>query len=111
MENEIKKYLFDILECIRIIDEFTGEKKIFQAFSDSLMMQDAVIRRLEIIGEATNQLMSLKPDIRISFTRKIIGLRNRIVHDYANIALDNIWAIVINSLPNLKIEIETLLNE
>jgi len=109
MENEVKKYLFDILECIKIIDDFTGENKYFQVFSNNLMMQDAIIRRLEIIGEATNKLLTRNSEIQITGSRKIIGLRNRLAHDYANIALENIWAVVINNLPTLKIEVEKLL--
>ncbi len=109
MKLEEKKLLLDISECIKIIDNFIGEKKYFQTFCNNLMMQDAVIRRLEIIGEATNNLLVLNPRIEISYPRKIIGLRNRIVHEYDNISLDNIWAIVINHLPLLKTEVEKLL--
>jgi len=64
---------------------------------------DSVVRNLEIIGEAANRLPE---DFRAQHTeiewRKIIGLRNRIVHDYFNIDVEIAWEIIQKDLPKLK---------
>ena len=64
---------------------------------------DSVVRNLEIIGEAANRLPG---DFRAQHHeiewRKIIGLRNRIVHDYFNIDVEIVWEIIQKDLPNLK---------
>jgi uncharacterized protein with HEPN domain len=64
---------------------------------------DSVVRNLEIIGEAANRLPE---DIRAHYPeiewRNIVGLRNRIVHDYFNIDVEIVWEIIQKDLPNLK---------
>jgi uncharacterized protein with HEPN domain len=52
MDNKEKKYLFDIQTCIQNIDNYIGEPKLFDRFENNQMLQDAVERNLEIIGEA-----------------------------------------------------------
>jgi uncharacterized protein with HEPN domain len=75
-----------------------------------LLLKRAIERNLEIIGEAVNKILSLAPDFPIHNARKIIGLRNHIVHAYDNISDENIWGIVINHLPRLREDIEEQLN-
>jgi uncharacterized protein with HEPN domain len=64
---------------------------------------DSVVRNLEIIGEAANRLpenfKAQHPEIE---WRKVIGLRNRIVHDYFNIDVEIVWEIIQKDLPNLR---------
>jgi uncharacterized protein with HEPN domain len=74
------------------------------------MMKRAIEQNLEIIGEATNRILSHIPDIEIRNARKIINLRNLVIHSYDNISVENIWAIVINNLPELKKEVNKLLD-
>jgi uncharacterized protein with HEPN domain len=74
-------------------------------------LQAAVERNLEIIGEAIKNLLELKPDIGISYARKIVNTRNKISHGYDEIENSEIWNIIINYLPTLKTEVEQLLNE
>jgi len=64
---------------------------------------------LEIIGEAINRILLIDPDFPIKNARRIVGLRNQIIHSYDNISDENIWGIIINHLPNLKIEISELI--
>jgi len=75
------------------------------------MLQNAVERNLEIIGEATKRLLELYPDIKITNARKIVDTRNRISHGYDDIENTEIWNIIINHLPVLKNEVEKLLND
>jgi uncharacterized protein with HEPN domain len=110
MDNKEKKYLFDIQNSIANIDSYIGEPKLFDKFEKNQMLQDAVERNLEIIGEAINQLLKINPEIRISNARRIVDVRNKIIHGYDSLESVNIWAIVINHLPTLKLEITDLLN-
>ncbi len=110
MDNREKKYLFDIQTCIDNIDSYIGEPKLFDTFEKNQMLQDAVERNLEIIGEAINQLLKINPSIPISNGRRIVDARNKIIHGYDSLEPVNIWAIVINHLPILKEEITDLLN-
>ena len=55
--------------------------------------------------------MKIDPEIKISNSRKIVDARNKIIHGYDEISDDVIWGIVVNNLPILKSEVETLLPE
>ena len=74
-----------------------------------MMLKRAIERNLEIIGEATNRILARNPDIEITNARKIVNLRNFIIHSYDSVSDENIWAIVINNLPELKKEIDILI--
>jgi uncharacterized protein with HEPN domain len=110
MDNKEKKYLFDIQTCIQNIDNYIGEPKVFDRFENNQMLQDAVERNLEIIGEAINQLLKINPSIHISNARRIVDARNKIIHGYDSLEPVNIWAIIINHIPILKQEVIDLLN-
>ena len=111
MRLEEKKYLFDILQSIEAIELYLPSSINYQDFSNNQMLQDAVVRRLEIIGEAAIQLLKLNSEINISDIRKIKGLRNRIVHEYDMIKVDEIWVIIKRSLPLLKHEVQMFLEQ
>ncbi len=104
------KYLMDILICIERIEEFSTELLDFEAFKSDLRTRLAIERCLEIIGEATNQLLKLEPDVAISHTEKMIGLRNRITHGYDDSSEISIWEIIKVHLPILKSEVQILLS-
>ena len=110
MEKEIKVWLFDIKQAISEIEQFLPEKKIFEDFQKDLKTKKAVERNIEIIGEAVNRILSQIPTINISHSRKIVDTRNRISHGYNSVSDDIIWAIIIRDLPQLKIEINILLD-
>ncbi len=111
MNDKIKKWLFDILSSINEIESyFITNKRDFFEFQQNIMLKRAIERDLEIIGEAVNRILKEDDSFQISNARKIIGLRNQIIHAYDNIDTELIWGIVINSIPQLKIEIEELLD-
>ena len=110
MNREIKKLLFDILNSILRIEEYITQPKKFEEYEKNTMLQQAVERNIEIIGEATNILLKKNPDFPITNARKIVNTRNRIIHGYDDIENAEIWSVVINHLPKLKEEIEALLN-
>jgi uncharacterized protein with HEPN domain len=109
MRREVKKYLFDINTCIENIEEFVGEPKVFESYMQNLMLQQAVERNIEIIGEAVSKLLKIDAEIKITDARRMVDTRNKIIHGYDSIQPEQIWNIIINHLPSLKTEVKVLL--
>lgn len=90
MSKDARVYLEDILESIQAILEYT-QKMDFDEFDDARQAQDAVMRRLEIIGEAVK---SLPDELKHQFTeipwKQIAGMRDILIHEYAGVMLDRI---------------------
>ena len=109
MDERIEKWLYDIRQAIKEIDGYfdTGETD-FNKFSENMLLRRGVERNLEIIGEAMNRILTRDPKFPIDSARKIVGLRNYIIHSYDNISDAALWAIVMNNLPTLRKEIEKL---
>lgn len=111
MEIRIKKLLFDILSALKNIENYLGAEKKFENYNNNSMLQDAVERNIEIIGEAMSKLLIIEPKIMISNSRRIVDARNKIIHGYDEIENAQIWGIIINHLPTLQEEVEKLLQE
>lgn len=106
-----KELLQDILECIQKIFRYT-EGIHYQDFIQDEKTIDAVVRNFEIIGEAANRVEeSVKTQFPYVEWRRIIGLRNRIVHDYFGIDLGIIWQIIEENLQDFQIQIEEIMDE
>ena len=111
MNEKVLKCLYDIKIAIEEIDSFFNEQTFkFSYYSANLLIKRAVERNLEIIGEAMNRILREEPNFPIENAYRIVGLRNQIIHGYDMVSDENIWAILINQLPKLKIEIERLVN-
>lgn len=110
MENRIKKLLFDILSSIENIENYLGDNKEFENYQNNTMLQHAVERNIEIIGEAVNKLLSFYPDAPITNSRRIVDARNKIIHGYDEVEDVQVWGIIINHLPTLKDEVKLLLD-
>ena len=102
-------YLKHIADAIAPIEDYLHEKS-FEEFTGNKMVQDAVVRQLEIIGAASRNLSA---DFRRLHSAvpwgQIVGMRNRIVHDYLNVDIEIVWDIVTHDLPVLKVRIADLL--
>ena len=109
MDNEIKKYLFDIHESIESIEKYLGENRDFNVYMTDKMLRRAVEREFEIIGEALSRIEKLNSTIKISSKRQIISMRNRVIHGYDKIDNEIIWGTIIRHLPTLKLEVVSLL--
>jgi uncharacterized protein with HEPN domain len=101
MKND-QVYLEHILEAISKIENFVdGLKKV--DFDQNVLIQDAVIRNVEIIGEATKriskQFTRLHPEIP---WQDMAGMRDKLIHDYLDVDLDVVWKTVEIDLPLLK---------
>jgi uncharacterized protein with HEPN domain len=111
MQLEIKKYLFDIQISIESINEFIGEKKDFNHYKANKMLRRSVEREFEIIGEAASKLLKFDSKLPISNARKIVDLRNWVIHGYDRIDDAIIWGVIIKDLPILKNQVLDLLSE
>jgi uncharacterized protein with HEPN domain len=103
MKREGKLYIEDIINSI---DNISGYIKglSHEDFSKNNMVIDAVIRNLEIIGEASKniplEIKSLYPDIP---WKEMAGMRDKVIHEYFGVDIDIVWATIIKRLPELKI--------
>ena len=112
MDNNIKTWLYDILSSINEIESYyIDTPKMFEIYQNDLRTKRAVERNIEIIGEAMNRILKIDSDVVISNSRKIVDVRNRIIHGYDSVSDDVIWGIVIRNLPILQKEVEELLKE
>ncbi|MHB1179395.1 MAG: HepT-like ribonuclease domain-containing protein [Daejeonella sp.] len=112
MDIEIKAGLYDILNAINEIDGFFSDTpKEFQLYQSDLRTKRAVERNIEIIGEAMNRILKKDDSVEISNSRKLVDVRNRIIHGYDSVSDEMIWGIVIRHLPVLHDEVEKLLGE
>jgi uncharacterized protein with HEPN domain len=110
MDEQVEKWLYDISLAIEEIENyFVSNEKTFESFQKNTILRRAIERDLEIIGEAVNRILIKQPGIQIRDARKIVGLRNHIIHSYDNVSDENIWAIIIKYLPLLKTDIDKLI--
>lgn len=102
-----KVFLQNILESMDKIENYTSSGK--EEFMKSTLIQDAVIRNLEIIGEATK---NISQDLKIQNSsipwKQMAGLRDVLIHDYMGISLKIVWNVVQNELPQLKTAIKEI---
>lgn len=109
IERNYKMFIEDILESIEKIESYI-EGLDYEKFTSKGMVVDAVIRNLEIIGEATrnipDKIREQNPEIP---WKKMIGLRNIATHAYFGIDLEIIWEIVTRNLPETKSQISKIL--
>jgi uncharacterized protein with HEPN domain len=111
MTEEELKYIVDIELAILDIQEIIGDLKVFNEFNKNKEKKYAVERCFAVIGEAVKNFKNSNKEIEISHVKEIIGLRNKIVHAYDSINYEHLWAIVINHLPKLKVEIDKLIKD
>ena len=107
MKDE-RLYLSNIQECIERIEEYTKGSK--EEFMQTKMIQDAVIRNFEIIGEAAKRL---SPELRSKYSdvpwQQIAGLRDVLIHDYLKVNLNSVWQIIEQNLSDLKRQVTAIM--
>ncbi|WP_411274026.1 DUF86 domain-containing protein [Daejeonella sp.] len=112
MDIDLKAWLYDILNAINEIESFLVDTpKDFQFYQSDLRTKRAVERNIEIIGEAMSRILKKDKALEISNSRKLVDVRNRIIHGYDSVSDEVIWSIVIRHLPLLQDEVEKLLGE
>ena len=109
MSRDYKIYLEDILKAIDKIQNYT-QNISFEKFSEDEKTLDAVVRNLEILGEAIKnvpeEIRKKHPDIE---WKKISGLRDILIHEYFGVDKDIIWDVIQHKLPLLQKQIKTIL--
>ena len=102
-------YLGDIQEAIERIVAYTGSLS-YQQFLADIKTQDAVVRNLQVLGEAAKKL---SPGLRNTTPhlpwQEMAGMRDKIVHDYFGINYDIVWTVIRQELPAILAEIKKLL--
>ncbi len=111
MKKDPKIFLEHILESISEIEK-NVKNMTENKFFDSVAIQDAVIRRLEIIGEAVKNLPpSFKNKRPKTPWKKIAGLRDILIHEYFGVDIHLVWQIANKDIPKLKKQISDLLEK
>lgn len=107
-ETRDEPYLRHIEDSIGRIERYTAAGR--DSFLTDPMVQDAVVRNLEVIGEAAKQLSeearAAAPEIR---WREIAGMRDKLIHQYFGVDLDVVWAVVERELEPLREAIKAIL--
>ncbi len=104
-------FLEHILESIKDIESYSKGISKNRFFKDK-QLQDAIVRRIEIIGEAVR---NIPDDVKNKYAtvswKEIVGTRDIFIHHYFGIDLEIVWSIVKNDLPDLKKKIRTVLED
>ncbi len=102
-------YVDDILSAIKKINKFCkGIER--EDFMKNELLMDAVVRNLEIIGEASSLTASFRERHKEIEWRKIIGMRNRIIHAYDTVDFETVWDVVREDLPELKKKLKAIVS-
>jgi uncharacterized protein with HEPN domain len=108
--KEDKLYLLHIQECLARIQSYVSTDK--QTFMTSNLIQDAVLRNLQIMAESTQRL---SPEIKTQHPelpwRDLSGFRNVLAHNYLGISLERIWEVIDVELPELTLKFKKILEE
>ncbi|MFA6980765.1 MAG: DUF86 domain-containing protein [Ignavibacteriaceae bacterium] len=106
-----QSYLLDVFESSKIISSYLDQKTI-EDFLEDIQLQDSVIRRLEIIGEATARIsvdtQNLYPSIP---WHEMKGMRNLLIHEYDEIDTELVWKTAKDDIPVLVIQLSKILNK
>ena len=113
--ERLSDYLEHIVEAIERAVSYLEALQNFEAFEQSRQLQDAVVRNIEIIGEAVNQIQRVAPDFIDRHPEvpwpQMGAMRNRMIHGYFLVDPKIVWTTVKNDLPRLRQQIDDLLTE
>lgn len=103
-------YTRHILDAISTIEKYSKDIN-FEGFSKDTLLQDGIIRQLEIVGEASKRLSK---NFRNSYNdipwEDICGMRDKLIHDYLGVDLKAVWQAVKEDIPDLKKRLEEVVN-
>lgn len=112
MNDETKRRLLDALEACRAIQKFSAGTD-YERFVRDELLRAALERKFEILGEALNRAEQSDPELadRLPELRRIIGMRNRIIHGYDAVDEEILWDAVAFKAPTLSEQISAILSE
>lgn len=110
----VPDYLAHILDAIERIEEYVSDMDEM-AFLDSKLVQDAVVRNIEIIGEASNNIQRVDPAFAAQHDnipwQVMYAMRNRVSHGYDKVDFEMVWKTICNDLPDLYKLVKALSNQ
>lgn len=107
--NEDRLYLEHIRDALQDIATYSSPGR--EAFFTEPMRQDAILRKLEVIGQAVKNLSEVSKSRQPHIPwKQIAGMRDKVIHDYFGVNLEIVWAVVENELPKLRSAILALLD-
>lgn len=110
-DKDDKLYLYHIIDAIKTIEKYK-ERFSEEGFRSDNLVQDGIIRQIEIIGEASKRL---SPVLRKKYNhipwKDITGMRDKLIHDYFGVDIEAVWETVCKDIPELKKEIEQILKK
>jgi uncharacterized protein with HEPN domain len=113
--ERVEDYLEHIALAIQRATKYIEDSGGVTAFRQSQRDQDAVIRNIEMIGEAARQIQENMPEFVTAHPElpwiEMRGMRNKVIHGYFNVDVNVVWDTVKDDLPRLKQQVDDLLNE
>ena len=108
-ERDDLVYIRDIIESINIIEQHLGDNGLYE-FDQNILLQDAIIRRFEIIGEAASNVSEqFKKEHSDVEWRLMSDMRNKLIHEYFGISINTIYNTIKRDLPVLKLKMQSLI--
>ena len=102
MNKDDLAYIDHILDCIRKIQRFSKGLDL-KKFSEDELVQDAIIRNIEVIGEASKKISA---DTKMTFNqipwKEISGMRDKLIHDYLGVDTQVVWITIKKDIPELR---------
>ena len=112
MSKEYLEYLKHILQECNYIVSITSQDISFENFMADETMKRAMVRSLEIIGEATKKIPA---DVKLNWKqinwKNMAGMRDRLIHDYMGVNYSIVWDVIKNIIPDVKIKIEEITDQ
>lgn len=110
-KREYKDYLMDIIQAIEMVEKFTKGLD-FQDFKSDEKTIFAVLRALEVIGEAVKKIpKSVKSEYEQISWRKMAGMRDKLIHEYFGVNIKVVWKTIKEDLPKVKPLIKEVLKK
>lgn len=112
--DRLPDYLDHIIEAVFYIEEFVSGMTLTD-FESDIKTQDAVIRRMEIIGEAAGNILRIDPEFATAHpSMRLVGakrMRDRLAHHYEKVEISIVWTTLQNDLPPLRVSAAAALSE
>lgn len=106
MTEKERKFLYDVIKSIDLIESFTKDLKSFNDYEKDVKTKGAVERHLGIIGKAINKFLKEAEINNLESASRIISLRNRLIHSYDSVDDSIIWSVLTRHLEPLKKEVK-----
>lgn len=107
-----REYVDDLLEFCERVQQYT-RGMTFEQFCENSLVRDAVVRNVELLGEASQQLSQALPDAAARFPsipfREMYVTRNRLIHGYTSLRLSAVWQVIQEEIPLLRKNVESIL--